>query len=243
MPGEIEVYVADLGIKRLCHFTPSRNLGHIATGEGIESTIQLSKAERKVFNQQDLERLDRHPDHISCSIEYPNAWYYRKKRTGIGRLRPGDRLFKDWVVLLIAPDRLAGPETLFCPRNAAARSGKELMPGIDGLRRLYADPVTGAGGRVFRRLNGHPRAYPTDDQAEVMIHRHIPIAEVEAVVVRDESQAKREYHRLEQLGGQPDRFRFIIAPDFFEPYELSAKVRVGKRPVETVWEPEGSAHA
>ena len=58
-----------------------RNLVHIATSDaGVLSTAVLSTAERQAFNQQDLDRRDGHPEHISCSIEYPNAYYLRAKR-------------------------------------------------------------------------------------------------------------------------------------------------------------------
>jgi len=85
--------VAKRRIARLCHFTPSRNLAHIAAGEiGILATRNLQQDERSVLNPTDLQRLDGHTGYISCSIEYPNAWY-------LDRARAQDTLFRDWVIL------------------------------------------------------------------------------------------------------------------------------------------------
>jgi hypothetical protein len=52
----------------------------------------------------DQKRLDRHDNHISCSIEYPNAWYFR-------RVKDGDLPFTDWVILFIRPHYLWLPTT------------------------------------------------------------------------------------------------------------------------------------
>ena len=43
------------GITRLCHFTPSRNLGHIAEDRaGILASKHLGEDEKAVFNPTDL---------------------------------------------------------------------------------------------------------------------------------------------------------------------------------------------
>ena len=111
------------GITRLCHFTPSRNLIHIASGEqGILATEKLKATERGVFTPTDLERLDRHEGYISCSMEYPNAWYF-------DRARAKAALFKDWVIIFIDPKYLWLPGTRFCPRNAASQYGRDISEG------------------------------------------------------------------------------------------------------------------
>ena len=98
----------------LCHFTPSRNLVHIATGpRGILSTSRIEENEREAFNVTDLDRWDRHKEHVCCSVQFPNAWYFRNARVG-------DRIFRDWVVMLIAPHYLWMGGTKFCHRNTAA---------------------------------------------------------------------------------------------------------------------------
>ena len=50
------------GITRLCHFTPSRNLAHIAGDlRGILAAKYLQEDEKAIFNPTDLKRLGRLP--------------------------------------------------------------------------------------------------------------------------------------------------------------------------------------
>jgi hypothetical protein len=226
-------------ITRLCHLTPFRNLVHSAAGDGLVSTAQLRKGERNVFNQQDIQRLDGHPDHISCSIEYPNAWYLRQRRRDGG---PEGRLFPDWVCVCLEPDPLWDDSTLFCPRNAAAGSGYSIGAGVEAFEALYPPSTIGAYGMVFKR-DLLPRACPTDDQAEVLVHRHIPLDAVKQIVVVDEAQAKRTFFGLQQLGLGDDLFDYAICAEFFEPRRLSALLRAGKRPVEVAWDHRSVVHA
>lgn len=219
-----------LGITRLCHLTPFRNLVHIATGEGLLSTQVLSTAERSAFTQQDLARWDRHPDHLSCSIEYPNAWYYRQKAHS-------DQLFRTWVVLTIGHNHLWTRETLFCHRNASAAYGAFIRQGVEGFLGLYANPVEGSGGRMFSRQLTHVLACPTDNQAEVLVQRLIPIDDVQTVAVRTDEHAALVYAGLAQIGGSPERFTFTIAPHFFDPYALATAISSGRRLPERVWTP------
>lgn len=221
------------GITRLCHFTPFRNLVHIATGDGLRSTAVLSESERQVFNQQDLQRLDQHPSHISCSIEFPNAWYLRQRRR---TARGADHLFPDWVCVCVEPHHLWREDTLFCPRNASAMGGRLVAGGVEAFRSLYAQQVDGARGQTFTRTVERQPACPTDDQAEVLVHRRIPLDDLQQIVVADEPQAQRTFIGLEQLGVAADRFRYAVCPEFFDPHALSALLRRGLRPVEREWD-------
>ena len=209
-------------ITRLCHFTPSRNLGHIAEDpRGILASRHLEEDEKAVFNPTDSERLDGFPGHICCSIQYPNAWYFRIARSQ-------ERLFKDWVVLLIAPHYLWNTGTKFCPRNAAAEHGRLVGDGADAFEGLFAETVEGR--RTFRRGPRHLTSLPTDEQAEVLIPDRVERRDVIGIAVRDEAQAKRELVRLELLGRRSPSL--VIAPDFFEPERLSGLLRAGRIPVE-----------
>jgi ssDNA thymidine ADP-ribosyltransferase, DarT len=227
------------GITRLCHFTPFRNLVHIATGEGLLSAAQLSGEQRQVFNQQDLARLDQHPDHINCSIEFPNAWYLRQRR---GAARGADVLFPDWICICIKPHHLWRDDTLFCPRNAAASGGRFVAGGVDTFRGLYAEQVDGAHGQTFTRTAEREAACPTDDQAEALVYRRIPIEDVQRIVVANEPQAKRTFIGLEQLGVPKDRLAYAICPEFYDPNRLSGLMRRGERPEETPWDHRSLAH-
>lgn len=228
---EIERSVAAKGITRLCHFTPSRNLQHIAAGQaGILATARLSVEERAAYNATDLQRLDGFRGHICCSIEYPNAWYF-------DRVRNDEKLFPDWVVLLIRPDYLWKPSTLFCPRNAAAGYGAAVKAGSESFDSLYAPAVRGQGGQTRTRSPAQIPACPTDQQAEVLIEDQIHMEDILAVAVENPKQAQTERVRMEVNGVNPDLFKFVSAPAMFKKYDLSAAIMRGMRPLETVLPP------
>jgi hypothetical protein len=219
-------------VTRLCHFTPVRNLLHIATEGALRSTTELSTDERAVFDQQDLLRLDRHPGHICCSVQYPNIWYLRRKRRDA---TPLQRLFPRWVCLLIDPSYLAADGALFCHRNAAAGSGAYLAAGSDAFASIFADPVDGANGPIAR--DKKPNSCPTDDQAEVLVPKRIPIEHAREIVVSDEAQARANYVGLQLIGAPVDQLRWVIAPELFLP-SLSGTLRAGRLPVEIPWDAE-----
>ncbi len=233
MIAAIRAEAEQRGITRLCHLTPFRNLVHIATGDGLLSTKHLSRAERVAFNQQDLERLDEHPDHICCSIEFPNIWYLRQRRR---EARGEERLFPDWVCLCLDPRSLWAESTLFCPRNAAAVRGRLVEAGAAAFSGLFAPSVPGAYANVYTRKPARPDACSTDDQAEVLVHRHIPLEDVQQIVVADESQAKRSFIGLTQIGVPEDLFEYVICAEFFAPRLLSSMIAAGRRPVEAAWD-------
>ena len=226
------------GVSRLCHLTPYRNLVHIATGKGLLSSQHLKSEERQVFNEQDPLRLDRHSDYISCSIEYPNVWYLRSRQRN---LTGEDRNFPDWVCLTINSKHLWADTTLLCPRNAASAGGELISGGIEAFDSMYEARVRGARGMVFNR-GQLPDACPTDEQAEVLVYRHIPLQDIQNVIVVDEAQARKTYVALSQLGASVDLFRLRICAEFFDPGRLSALLRSGSRPIETDWDCPGIAH-
>ncbi len=232
MSTKIEVLAKARGVTRLCHFTPSRNLQHIAAGKvGILATKALEAAERRAFNATDLRRFDGKPDYVCCSVEYPNAWY-------LDQARGNELLFPDWVILFIRPDYLWTTEALFCPRNAAASYGGHLRSGQDGFEALYADRITGTGGMTRMRSPTHLPACPTDQQAEVLIPDRILLSDVLSVAVCSPEQAKTERVRLAINGAHPDLFTFTVAPDLFSKYQLSAGITRGIRPGERTFVPE-----
>lgn len=212
------------GISRICHFTPSRNLAHIARGQiGILSTKKLEEQERRDFNPTDLARLDGYKTHISCSVEFPNAWYFSKAAEK-------DRLFTDWVVLAIEPNYLWDDETLFCPYNAAKRYGAGVRADLQGFESMFA-PAVGGYSRTPRRA----QCCPTDEQAEVLVKDVIALKHVQSVIVHSVEQAKREAVRLEMSGTDPGTFQWRIAPTLFQKWELHQYLEGGRRPTEERW--------
>lgn len=212
------------GITRLCHFTPSRNLAQITEDpRGILASEYLQADEQAVFNPTDLTRLDGYKDHVCCSIQYPNAWYFKKARKE-------EKLFLDWVVILIRAHYLWRTGTKFCPRNAAAEYGRLIREGTDAFEALFADTVEGAGEHTFTRNQRHPAFLTTDEQAEVLIPDQVQRQDVMGIAVRDVEQAKREVTRLRLIGQSPPRI--VIVPQFYEPHVLSNQLRAGQLPVE-----------
>ena len=218
------------GITRLCHFTPSRNLAHIASDpRGILASRHLQGDEATVFNPTDKERWDGYRGHVCCSIQYPNAWYFR-------RARENERLFPDWVVLLIDACYLWQAGTLFCPRNAAAEQGRLVRGGVAAFDELFADVVEGI--RTYRRGAMHPDFLPTDEQAEVLIPDQIGHGDVQGIAVRDDEQAAREASRLVLQGLRVPRI--VVAPNFFSPHALSQELRSGRMPSEREYDGGGA---
>lgn len=228
MNAEIQRSAVARGIHRLCHFTPSRNLLHIAAGRvGVLSTSALEKEERAAFNPTDIERLDGQKSHICCSIEYPNAWYF-------DRVRAQNDLFPDWVILLVDPKYLWQQGTLFSPRNAAAEYGRYIAEGPTAFEAMFADEVIGTRRNVYRRTAQQSPACPTDQQAEVLIPDRISINDIVGVAVKDNDQGLTERARLRANGLDPDMFRFFSAPHMFKKYELDQAIKGGKRPLESL---------
>lgn len=218
----IQARAIQRGISRLCHFTPSRNLAHIMSdARGVLASRHLKDDESAIFHPTDKDRLDGYPDHVCCSIQYPNGWYFRKARAS-------EILFLDWVVLLIRSHYLWQPGARFCPRNAAAGHGRLVRGGLAGFDALFASSVEGV--QTYSRGPEHPDWLPTDEQAEVLIPDQIGFSDVYGFVVRDDSQAAREASRLNLIGVTVPRI--VIVPEFFEPQVLSRRLRMGRVPSE-----------
>lgn len=210
------------GITRLCHFTPSRNLGHIASDpRGLLASRHLKADEKAVFNPTDVKRLDGYTDHLCCSIQYPNAWYFQKAREK-------EVLFRDWVVVFIKSHYLWRVGTKFCPRNAAAGYGRAVRKGAAAFGGLFAEAVE--GNRTYVRGPHHPAFLPTDKQAEVLVPDVIRHDDVIGVVVRDQAQAKRESAALKILGHHPPRI--FVVPEFYSLGCLSSLLQAGRTPAE-----------
>ena len=200
---------------------------------GILATRQLQADERALYNPTDLSRYDGHEDHICCSVEYPNAWYF-------DRAKGNELLFSDWVVLLIDARYLWEDGTRFCPRNAAAGFGRGVGVGAEAYRSMYAGVVPGAYGRTFLRCASHLQCSPTDDQAEVLIPDRVALEHLTGVVVSSESQARNELARFRLSGLDPRGIPLIVAPTFYDKQNLSSCIRRGERPQEVVFDPGGA---
>ena len=227
--ARIRAEVEARGISRLCHFTASRNLAHILSeGQGLLASSHLRDDERAVFNPTDLKRLDGYTDHVCCSVQFPNAWNFRK-------VQVKERVFCDWVVLFLDPRYLWHPGTKFCPTNASRDSGSRVEGGFNAFRAVFAHCVE--GDRLYTRGRDHPEWLPTDEQAEVLIPDRISARDIMGIAVRGETQAKRESARLRTLCLEAPPF--VLVPEFYDTPQLSRLLRSGRRPVEQPWPPGG----
>lgn len=210
-------------IKRICHFTNSKNLSHILNDfKGIYATDFLLE-NYKDYND-DL-RLDGKTDYICCSIQYPNVFY-------LDRIKNNDKLFKEWIILSIDPQIICLQETLFCKVNAATERGKYICKGINGFKNLFEENII-TNKRSIKRSPTMLKSLPTDIQAEVLIYKKIPLEYINGIIVKDEIQAREEFFRMKYWGGK-NNIPIIVAPDLFD-RDLSNKLRRGNLPKEYYW--------
>lgn len=213
----IRAAAEERGVTRLCHITRSMALPFILEMGEIVATSRLSEDERAIFYPNDEARLDGHTTHVSCSVQYPNAWYLRA-------IQSREPLFRDWIVLLLDPDPLWWDGTLFCPANAATQGGALIGEGLAAFNAMYdAFPPT---HRVSRGLT-HLASCATDNQAEVLVPDGIPAELIRCMVVPDQSQAKRERWRLDTMGTRPMGLMIAIDADFFDPRILAGRIASG----------------
>jgi ssDNA thymidine ADP-ribosyltransferase DarT-like protein len=219
--------IARVGLTRLAHFTPSKNLPHILGDGLIRSSKDLAENAPDYFDPTDRERFDNHPDRLCCSLEYPNGYYL-----AVAQNKPQFTNYPHWVCLLLDARLLTRPGTLFSPCNAARAGGAYLAEGGDALFGCYADPSVPGG---WPRGPQHRRGAPTDLQAEALVPGPIDLSHLHAIVVPSEGDAKNESGRLEKLRIEAASLTWVVAPMFFERDVLSARLRWGGDIPETKW--------
>jgi ssDNA thymidine ADP-ribosyltransferase, DarT len=219
-----------LGVARLTHFTPARNLPHILHDRALRSVEEMAEDVRAAYVATDPDRYDGHSDKISCSLQYPNAYYFRKARE-----RPVALNYPDWACLLLDPSLAARPGTQFCPRNASYGCGSLLAPGAEGLLACYAERVAGSGDVYYDRGPRHDPGSPTDVQAEVLVPAPIPLSHVQAVVLPSAQHVRQERARLRRLQLDPDAVTWVVSAGLFRVPSVVAAVRTGSAILETPW--------
>ncbi len=213
-------------ITRLCHFTQSRKLPHILGDlQGIYSIDSLLSLRPDIVDKNDPLRLDGQPNYICCSIEFPNTYFFRQ-----AAIR--EKIFKDWVVLILKRELIWRSENKYSYRNAAAKP-TPIGSGSEAFVKMFANSVTGSREITFTRDRNQLDFCPTDAQAEVLIKEVIPRQDIIKIGVATEEQAKLEIRRLSLLKIDTDLLEFIIAPHMFDGSWVGL-VKAGKYPVEKV---------
>lgn len=212
-------YLIRRGATRLCHFTNIVSLLHIyKSSDGILATDFLSDEIKRI---NDLQRLDNETEYVNCSIEYPNTWYW-------ARIKDKDPIFKDWAFLYIDLSILKERKVKFSPCNAAKSYGAYITTDIKELDHMYADKINIA--RPLRRQAQMLCCCPTDDQAEILVYKNIPLNYIIGIAIPSESEANLLNARFQTLriDNMPSVY---VAPDIFSG-AWSAMIRNGTRPNE-----------
>lgn len=218
-------------ITRLCHFTPTRNLVHILTGDqGLVPRARLDADALSPFSPTDPARFDGYLGYHACTAEYPNLWYF-------DQAKDRDSIFRDWVLLLLKRDYIWAPGTRFCPHNAALNRGRNVGEGETAFLQMFAPSVIGSGGATRQRYRLHLPCSPTDDQAEVLVPGVIPLTDVIGIVVANTESAEEHWVRMQLLGVADLTIPFVVAPVLFDKYALRSAIVAGKRPEEVLWHP------
>lgn len=166
-------------IQRLCHFTRLSSLPGMIKDRCIKPSDQL-RPEQIV----DSERFDQLPDHVCCSIMFPNVFLLNK------HVNKHATDVSDWCVLLLKRTLLWQQGAKFCPVNAATKSGEFVKPGLAGLESLYNKEVR-QGNKFLKRGPCQPDSVPTDNQAEVLIPGGVDLAAVREGSLRSRPRPKR----------------------------------------------------
>lgn len=220
-----------LAVTRLTHFTPAMNLFHIAEDGVIRSSKDLAENAAEYFTPTDIKRLDQHPDMICCNFEYPNGYYLSDACR-----KPEFTNYPDWVCLLLDAELVLKPGTLFCGCNSAFAGGAYIRSSGQALLDCFADtaqPKT----QYTRRSRHHPGA-ATDLQAEALVPGPVDLSHLKGIVVASSGAARQLCGDLSRYDLRPERFRWLVAPVFFDRDILSNRVRFSGIIAETLWTPD-----
>lgn len=207
------------GVTRLCHFTKFQKLCDI-----IDSKQGILAANLISFDIKDVtdpNRFDGELGYISCSIQYPNSWYFNKVKDS-----DSDVLFKDWVIIFIEPTILLNRKSKFSPCNASKEYGAYINDNIDELESIFDSSIS---TWQYPRSEKMLSCCPTDGQAEIMINRDIPLSFIKGICVPDKDLAKRVFALLKTT--KQSQIRIYISNDLFT-NKWSKMVRAGSVPFE-----------
>lgn len=221
--------IFDLGLTRVVHFTPAKNLHHIVADGQITSNKVLAEVAPEYFDPTDPYRFDNHPDMTCVTFTYPNPFYFEKARAGMSF-----KSFPDWVCLHIKPEVLTRDGTLFSHCNAALGGGAYLVAGPDGLLACFATQTP-----KYARGTHHTPQAATDLQAEALVPGPIPLSDIIAIVTPTAEAAQNAYARLRTADLDPDQFDWVVSEKTFTKWPLTNAIQNGHAVLETPWSPDG----
>lgn len=161
----VERCIAVRNLTKLYHFTAVGNIASILR-YGILSRKVLEERGINYIANDDM-RLEHRLSHINCSIEYPNNMLLRKYKSNSNN-----------EFCLFEIDMQVLKESKWakcCPVNAAKCAGSYIFP-INKIEKLFYEP----------RPVSLPANFTTDKQAEVLIHKIIPVKYINKIVFQDD---------------------------------------------------------
>jgi hypothetical protein len=231
--SSVKQLLSDLGISRLAHFTPSRNLPLIFTDGKIRSSKDMSENSPGYFTPTDLERFDRRPHMVCCSFQYPNPYYMAKARVKRHLVN-----YPDWVCMFLDSSLVYDRGAEVCIFNAAKANGNYVRPADSpSISACFASEVG-----EWERGARHRREVPTDIQAEVLVPGPISLSHLRGIVTPSSEAAACEWGRLRMLGHEPANYDWYVAPVLFQKSGLSTRLRFGGLIQETSWAPKEDRH-
>lgn len=219
--ARIRQQVKRRAITRLVHFTRSDNLPLILRSGAILSRTELESRDIP-HHANDWDRIDGHPNHISCSIGFPNTKLLNTFRGQSG-------FTEDWVILVLDPSPIWWRGSRFCPYNAAKGSGAYIAAGLSGFTRMFRAPNAAA-----LEADASSPAFPHDIQAEVLVQREIPLGHSVRVVTEDSVQIRREVRRLAGLESSAKAL-FAACADMYRADRVD-QIKASGRDVELIFE-------
>ncbi len=156
---EVKDYIDQRQIKKLVHFTRSKNLNSILNpSHGLLTQQMLANVNKEVV---DVERWDGHPNMICLSVSRPNYFMFKEKINQYAQ-KTND-MSNPWCVLEICPCVLWNFHVNYFIANASSSRVKPLS-GLVGLREMFASKVLD-----WERKSNEKPYLTTNRQAEVHV--------------------------------------------------------------------------
>ncbi|WP_084460561.1 DarT ssDNA thymidine ADP-ribosyltransferase family protein [Nocardia kruczakiae] len=183
MNREIMDFVQARGITEVVHFTTNHGLLGVFASQAVLSRDQLN-ADQYLENIRKVNCASRKDpewtDYVNMSISVANK---RMLTTSQGWHGVEDVW---WAVLSFSAEVLADEGVWFTTTNNTYATTVRRGQGLAGLQDLYSEPIPWGyyGAESWRR--GLPDHRPTNDQAEVLYPRSVPIGKLRAIYVPKE---------------------------------------------------------
>lgn len=210
---DINEIIKERKIVELYHFTHLENLESIL----VNGLLSRNNIEDKNINAliNDADRFDRHRDHVSISVSFPNYKLFYTFRNKISSLKD------DWVVIGISPKLLSSyKEKLFTCHNAAhdlyhCRNDK-MYTTAKKLENMFREDIENPKNYEYEIIKRSdldiPINYTTDPQAEVLIKSKIELKYFTNIYSNSEEIKKYIANNFDL----PEKIKVLVNPNLFQ---------------------------